>query len=331
MAPIVLVLFLVTLGPRAWKPGILAPIAVGLLVAGLPLFATDRWDAISVSQDRTVFGFQDSPSEGVLTRLYENVPRSLFGFNYNPNAGHFVSGSLLDPVAAVLLVLGLAYGLSRIRSEPYRLLAIWLIITVVFAGILSPYNRVAYDRLHLVLPVAAIYGGIAVAALLRLLQPALPRRDVTVPALAAGAFILLAPLLAYLNLERFLVDSPDVVPSTEERVAIGALRSPECRAAGKPVVIIREPRPLLNPAILAYGDLGEVATRNIADGSAANDYGDFGCVVVTRIKGTPATAAPPNGAELVDRLERQYGLTAVRSFTSPTIGFEAVVLTNERS
>ena len=177
MAPIVLILFLVTLGPRAWKPGILAPIAVGLLVAGLPLFATDRWDAISVSQDRTVFGFQDSPSEGVLTRLYENVPRSLFGFNYNPNAGHFVSGSLLDPVAAVLLVLGLAYGLSRIRSEPYRLLAIWLIITVVFAGILSPYNRVAYDRLHLVLPVAAIYGGIAVAALLRLLQPALPRRE----------------------------------------------------------------------------------------------------------------------------------------------------------
>ena len=42
MAPIVLLLFIATLGRKAWQPSLLGPLAIGGLAAGLPLFASDK-------------------------------------------------------------------------------------------------------------------------------------------------------------------------------------------------------------------------------------------------------------------------------------------------
>jgi hypothetical protein len=343
MAPMVVVLFIVLLGRRAWKPQTIVPLALGLAMAGLPLFAVDGWDAISVSRDRTVFGFTDHPTEGVAIRIVENIPRTLLGFNYNPNAGHFVSGSLLDPVAAVLLVLGLAWSLANIARPAHRLLALWLAVTLAFSGILSPYDRVAYDRLHLALPVVAIYGGIAVAALVRGAAEATPNVRHAAPAVAVLAFVALAPLLAYVNLHRFLVDSPETIPSTEERVVLGGLAVDECEDAGQAIAVMRRPRPLLTTALAAYGWDDHVTTRGMLDAMWAYDYEDFGCAVVTILR-NPHPAEVAGDVQMtchescwrqaewtIRQLEERFGYRRVTSVTQGTAHFEAVVLVRDET
>src|SRR5205814_151705 len=99
-----------------------------------------------------------------------NLPRSLLGYNYNPDAGHFVSGSLVDPISAVFLVSGFFLALVRIDKPAYRLLIIWFGVDILFAGIFSPYDRVGYDRLHLALPVVALFAGIGVSLVIRLVS-----------------------------------------------------------------------------------------------------------------------------------------------------------------
>ena len=323
MAPMVLGLFLLTLGPRAWRPSVLVPIAVGGLIAALPLFATDRIDAISVSRDRTVFGFTPDHAD-IGTRILQNIPRSSLVWSYNPNPGHFVSGSLLDPVAAVLLALGLGYTLLHVRHQAYRLVAIWLGVTILFAGIFSPYDRAPYDRLHLALPVVAVIAGLGITALVRTVGPLIPALPNATAKIGVGAFVVLAPLLATLNLNRFLVDSPKVVPASEERLVMGGLASHACEAAGgNRLAIMKEPRSLLDPALAAYGNKRDVSTRSYVDASKTLDYGSFGCIVVSERKSTPA---PASGPAIIDTLRVVYGFEEVTSVTSITYGTEAVVL-----
>jgi hypothetical protein len=341
MAPIVVLAFIAVLGPRGWKLSTLVPLALGLAVAGLPLFATDGWDAISVSRDRTVFGFTDHPTEGVRIRIIENIPRTLLGFNYNPNPGHFVSGSLLDPIAAVLLVLGLAWSLANILRPAHRLLALWLIVTLAFSGILSPYDRVAYDRLHLALPVVSIYGGIAVVALLQTASDAVPRLRYAPAVLAVAAFVALAPILAYLNLHRFLVDSPTVIPTTEERVALGGLDTRACRDAAPAIAIVRTPAPLLVPALAAYGWDGWATVRPVPEAVGSGDYDAYGCAVVTvlrqpnpqevsgEITKTCQESCWREATTTIERLEQEFGFRRVAAVTQTTAHFEAVVLVRE--
>jgi hypothetical protein len=324
MAPIVLALFLATLGRRVWHPGILLPLGAGLLVAGLPLFAADGWDAISVSRDRTVFGFTPD-HEHVWIRILQNVPRSSIVWSYNPNPGHFVSGSLLDPVSAVLLVLGLGFGLARVRHQAYRLLGIWLGVTLLFAGLFSPYDRAPYDRLHLLLPVVAIYAGLALAAITRVAGRAVPRWPAAAPAFGVALVVVLSPPLAYLNLHRFLVESPRVTPSTEERIALGGIFSSPCRGATRTLVVIRQPKPLLDPALDSFGLRRDITTRATDDAATSADFADFGCVVITRPKATSA-AAPGGAAELAGRVQRDYGFRQAGAISSPVLPLVALVL-----
>ncbi len=300
MAPIVLVIFLFTLGRRAWQPRLLLPFGSALLITGLPLFATDRWDAISVARDRTVFGFTDSPNETIQTRILENIPRSLLGFNFNPNPGHFVSGSLLDPIAAVFLVAGVAFALAHVHKPAYRLLVIWFGIDILFAGIFSPYDRVGYDRLHLALPVVALFVGLGMALAVRAVSTGLTRGRVAPGHIALALFVVMAPAMAYLNLQRFYVESPKVTPTTEERMAIGGIVSPPCKDVRKVLAVMREPRPLLNPAIATYGwSNRDVTTRSFADAIPASDLAAFECIVVVSVPDPPTLASVKS---MVDRL-----------------------------
>jgi hypothetical protein len=300
MAPVVVLVFLFTLGRRAWQPRLLLPFGGALLVAGLPLFATDRWNAISVARDRTVFGFTDSPNETIQTRILENIPRSLLGFNYNPNPGHFVSGSLLEPIAAVFLVAGLAFALAHVHKPAYRLLVIWFGIDILFAGVLSPYDRVGYDRLHLALPVVALFAGLGLALAARTVSAGLARGRVAPGHVALALFVVMAPAMAYLNLERFLVDSPKVIPTTEERMAIGGIETSPCKDVRKVLAVLREPRPLLKPAIATYAwSNRDVTTRSFSDAIAASDLAAFECIVVVSV---PDAATTASVTSFVDRL-----------------------------
>ncbi len=324
MAPIVLVLFLFTLGRRGWQPRLLLPLLSALLITGLPLFATDRWNAISVARDRTVFGFQDSTTEGIGIRILENIPRSLLAFNYNPNPGHFVSGSLLDPVAAVFLVAGFAFALAHVHKPAYRLLVVWFGIDILFAGIFSPYDRVGYDRLHLALPVVALFVGVAMSLAARSVSTGLMHGRIAHGYLAAALFVAIAPVLAYVNLQRFFVDSPMVNTTTEERMALGGIESAGCKGSERTLAVIREPRPLLNPAIATYRWTDrDVMTRSLTDARSANDYDAFTCVVIVEV---PDASTVASVASLVDRLEGNFKFEEKQVLSNGSPRFRAIVL-----
>ena len=324
MAPIVLVLFLFTLGRRGWQPRLLLPLLSALLITGLPLFATDRWNAISVARDRTVFGFQDSTTEGIGIRILENIPRSLLAFNYNPNPGHFVSGSLLDPVTAVFLVAGFAFALAHVHKPAYRLLVVWFGIDILFAGIFSPYDRVGYDRLHLALPVVALFVGVAMSLAARSVSTGLMHGRIAHGYLAAALFVAIAPVLAYVNLQRFFVDSPMVNTTTEERMALGGIESAGCKGSERTLAVIREPRPLLNPAIATYRWTDrDVMTRSLTDARSANDYDAFTCVVIVEV---PDASTVASVASLVNRLEGNFKFEEKQVLSNGSPRFRAIVL-----
>lgn len=259
VVPVVMALYLLSLGPRNWKVQTWLPIAIGGALTVAPMLAVSGdsfWTAMS---DRSVFGFTDSPTEGVGRRILENIPRTLFIFNYNPGLNdHFVSGSLLDPMAAVFYVMGLIVSLSRFRQNSYRFLLIWLGIGLLTSGIFSPYNRTPEDRMHLDMPAVAIATGIGVWETLRLLAaPALAPRQPWAARYAPLAFLgAFLPIMLFFNAERFWVDTPANMPTSIESVIARAVFSDECKDRASPTVVLSpEPGPLLEPLFRSY-DLG---------------------------------------------------------------------------
>ena len=114
-------------------------------------------------------------------------------------------------------------------------------------------------------------------------------------------------------------------PRALQRLALGGLVSGECKDAGKALAIIREPRPLLNPAINAFGWTDrDITTRSFADAVNINDYGEYGCVVITS---TPSNPSSTPGAAIVQKVRDSYGFQERRSFGSKTTPLQAVVLT----
>jgi len=280
-AIVILALYLVTLGRRGLRPRDLVPLAWGFVLFVAPMFAVDRLDVFNRMTEQSVVGYDSSTVGEMAQRLRGNVPRSMLGFSYNPHNQHFVAGSLLDPISAVLATVGLLYCFSRIRHEGYRLLAIWFGVAVVATGFFFPVANVAISRLHYLLPVLAAFAGLALHHALRsaesvVLPPAIVSRG-------AQAIVAVAVLVAAfsLNVERFWHETPQDIPTSPDSVAVRAVLSPSCRDLPRQTLIVgAHPEPLLQPAIDAY-NLGQetpkIATFDTLPSSS--DLSTAGCVV----------------------------------------------------
>lgn len=124
--------------PRFWF-GILLLLCTALVtVAPLAWFAYAHPDAFwSRVQETFVFANVDAANWQPV--LLQTIQKHLLMFNWrgDPNGRHNLPGSpMLDDIAGVLMVLGLAYSLWRIRDPRYALLPVWLGFTLL-AGILS--------------------------------------------------------------------------------------------------------------------------------------------------------------------------------------------------
>jgi streptogramin lyase/4-amino-4-deoxy-L-arabinose transferase-like glycosyltransferase len=116
--------------------------AMGLtaLLVILPLiWFANRQPDIFWSRVQDTFVFTGKSEAERLPVLLENVRRHLLMFNWrgDPNGRHNLPGApMLDPITAVLFVLGLLYSLYRARDPRYALLPVWLGFTLL-GGILS--------------------------------------------------------------------------------------------------------------------------------------------------------------------------------------------------
>jgi hypothetical protein len=249
------VVTLLTVRPRDWSAA-LAPIAVGFGIVVMPLFAVSKLDTLGKMFDQTGSG---STTEIVANRTllpWWNAGRSLLAFNYNTHDGPWLSGSLLEPLSAGLFVLGLVLIVFGWRDTRARLLLTWFGIGLVVAGVLSKYDYVSVSRLNFLIPVAAIFCGLAAERLTRALERGRSRTmqravfPVVLAVCVVGA--------GWGNLTRWFVATPALVPTTSTSVAIRVVEDPRCQTASVPPLIVDSG---IGGAVLPALDAAEVAVR----------------------------------------------------------------------
>ena len=209
----------------------LVPTIAGFVVTAAPIFVVSRLDTISGMISEIPGGYSPGVTGPAIERIAENVTRNLLAFNFNVDSHHYVTGSLLDPITAVLAVLGVFVALRHGNHPAFRLLLIWLAIGAVTTGILSPYPGVAISRLNFLVPPLSILAAIAVRELWR----AGGERFHTIhsyrwAAPIAAAVVLLAVL--GLNYNRFWRDSPREFHLPQQAIGLGAGRSDACCGEG---------------------------------------------------------------------------------------------------
>lgn len=306
----IIVLFALTMRP--WPRGILGlwPAALGSVLAVGPMLVVSRWDVVSRMLAEAPGGYSSAVSGPAGERIVANLSKNLAAFNHNPDIFHYVSGPLLDPVTAVLAVLGVGLAASRLSDPRYRLPLVWLAVAMVASGVLSPYPGVAISRLSFALPPMALLAGLAASRLWASVP--VPRGPTARRWAGAGLVAALAVVVLVLNARQFWVETPSVFPLTPEAVAIGAMRSGACGDEPARVVFVgRQTAPLLRPALASYDPDGappRLLDHDDMDADGGLVLGDARCVVFV-------DPAAPEARAALAWLSDRYDDAEVRSFT----------------
>lgn len=295
-AVVVIALYLLTFGRRSLRPTTVLPLGLGFIALVAPMFAVDGWYVVDRMFESSTVAYPEEIVGPRATRFLQNIVKSLLAFNYSESTRHYVSGSLLDPVTAVLYVLGLGLLLTRLRHPAFRLVLIWWLVALAATGFTNPYKGVAISRLHYVIPVAALLAALAFDQGLRPTIDRLRRPAVRVAVAGVALGLLMVPVL-YLNLHRFWYETPHEkgAPSAAA-VAVRAFFSDECRDNPQGVTVVsHSPTALLLLVFWAYqlGDR-EPELLNYPDALAALDAKQAGaatlkdgCFIVLSEGGNP--------------------------------------------
>ena len=240
--------------------------ALGVALTALPVIIING-DAISlIALEKIVSPVSQHAWEydSAFGRMASNAAQNLFAFNYNPQASHFVSGALLDPVSAVLAVLGLGYALGRFTRGSSLLLLITLAVIAAGTALLSPYPYVPITRMTSMVIPLALAAGVGASYLMSGFTfnneisnneagKNGERRTLLGGRIAVATLAVFGIAALALNAWQFWGATPKVHHHTREAVAIGAMRSDACAGAVEDVVIVgRTTIPLLKPALESY-------------------------------------------------------------------------------
>ena len=255
-APIIL---LIVLANPAWRRQLpnLWPLGLGFVLAVAPIFAANGGEVFSRMFSEIPGGYSSDVSGPAGERVLANLSNNLLAFNYNSDVFHYVSGSLLDPISAALMALGVGLALGRMRHASYRTLLIWALVAVATTGVLSPYPQVSISRLSFAVPPLVLLAGFAA----RHTWESIPLSGLPVSRryLGVGAIVAMSLLVLYLNVARFWSETPELYHLTQEAVSIGALRSEVCGDDPERTIVVgRETEPLLKPALGSYYPDGRV-------------------------------------------------------------------------
>ena len=292
----------------------------GVVAAGAPLlFDPEHWQALTKA----------TPVQTEVGRIYSthvqitrNVMSGVFDFLIDPTyrMSHFVVGGRVDPLTAVLLIMGLAVtvvAVSRSRGALAWLLASALLMLAVSA--IQQYGYVAVTRSFILLPAYAIFAGLGGIALARFLTP------YSAP-LQQGLLVLLA--VAALALNQFHVERVSLARSndswSEAAYVVRELQAAAERDAPSQVIVLdAEPQRSTLPTVAeAYGLGVQLSLASPGDFVAANT----GCpvssapVVLLAAAEGDADALRANlgacwGRVEMETLNRQNGTPVLYRFT----------------
>ena len=216
---------------------LLVPSLAGAVFTLAPLVTVNGGEVIGLMLDESTIAYEPSIAGNPVQRMLINIPRNLIAFNYNMMPHHYVTGSLLAPVSAVLAVLGVGALAAELPSRRALFVVVWWSVGMVATGVFSPYPYVAPSRLVYLVPCYALAAGLAVHHLASVLDfPHILRRQRWV--IPSTAIVGVLVLILALNLYRFWVQSPRWAPIAVEAVAVRAVRAPACtQGPGTPLIV----------------------------------------------------------------------------------------------
>jgi 4-amino-4-deoxy-L-arabinose transferase-like glycosyltransferase len=280
---VVMAIWFLTLAGWNRRWGTILCVSLGFIATVAPLFATSKLYVIEEMMRQSVVSYNDSVvGSSRLERLLENLPRTIFAFNYNPNHQHFVSGSLADVITAPLFVIGCVFTLIHLKDWRFRFLAVWFISALVASGLFSPYPQVSISRLFYLVPIVVILAGVALAGVVRGIESMVP--TLAWPPFSGAAAIVVLGIILVLNVHRFWSVTPSTVPTTQESVAVSVFLASPCRQGTGNYAVGPGANSLLKPALETYklGEAMPILLRpDETEQLSSLKREDVRCVVVT--------------------------------------------------
>ncbi len=321
---IILALAVLFMGYRRWRRDLLVPLGAGFALAVAPIFASEGWDVIESMRGQSASS-ERTPIE-MVSRLLESAPRVILAFNFNPFRKHFVYGSLLDELSAVLALLGMGYAAYRVRREEHRFLVIWYLVAMVVTGLFHPRQDEINSRLHYVLPPMAAFAGLALDRIVAGFSKvsSSPRLE---RILAVAAFAVVMPAVLGFNVHRFWVESPPKFQASVSSVAFREVSSPSCDIEGyHSIIFARETAPGL-PYVFDFYGWSERMPLLFRFDASPDEYEreitreDVSCILVT----SPEREESQPIMERIEELARETGNT-VEKVTDLSERTEVLVL-----
>jgi len=291
----------------------LAFLFLGLALTVTPLLIVSNTDIITETSNESLFNYRNPDLvPDVWDRIKDNLVVNTSAFNYSQGAYKsreiYTSGSLLEPITAVLAVLGLAYAVKRFRTPRTLFLLTWLAVSIVALGINSPHPGIVIGRLSYTIPMMVIFAAIPLGATYALFRRSFGNNTfTTVAPLLLLSIILIAVLGS--NLYRFWEVTPENKPANGGALVMKAALSSECRDSDRQTVVVaptaggttlwaltaRDWGNDLTPVMLAYEEMGRV-----------REFSPTSCVIYQ------PTTEPPSEENLT-RLQRLTGAQQVIS------------------
>ena len=191
-----------------WIREVPLPIAAGFSMAVMPIFAVHGRGVFDTMTKQSLWYRNDF--ETVMEIVIESIPRAFLAFNFHRPTIHYVSGSLLDEITAVLALLGLAYALYRVMKPEYRFILIWAVVAIVVTGVLHqrPFTELP-TRMNFAIPPMAVFAGIAVDRVVLAISNVYRNRRFEL-AVSIVAFLLVLPAIFGFNAHRFWKVTPSI-------------------------------------------------------------------------------------------------------------------------
>lgn len=221
-------------GRRRFAAG-LGPALLGCVLAVAPFVARNQLETVTrmLVESATT---KSLPFGASLLQAGKLTLWSALAFHWSESHGLYISLGLLDPLSAVLSLVGVVGAFVRFRDWRRRLLVLGYGTILLITGGLARHEGISVPRLLVAIPLLAVFAGDTASRLLRVLTAGLgpvARRGARLASVAA-----LFAVLAGANLYRFRVVTPARNETPPESLLVQALYSPECRAAGaRPIVL----------------------------------------------------------------------------------------------
>ncbi len=306
----ILLLVLFVYGSRLNLKLNLPLLVLGFVLAVMPMAIVANTDIITLAADQSVFNYDPGIVPDPWDRIKDNALRSPLAFNFNGAKQHFVSGSLLEPITAVLAVLGLAYALMRFTRPTFFLFLVWYAVAMVTTGILSPHGAVPVGRMSYLITVVVLFAGLAIGqgyVLVRDFTKTVTTNNVLIAAVPALVLVILLAGVVGSNLYRFWHVTPNNLPSGQDAIVMKAALLSECRDHDRQTVAVVRSGSL--PLAFSTWDWGRDRVPVILDYTEierVTEYAPTSCVIYN----------PTNDFPFAQDLARLRQLTGASVVTS---------------